>query len=1810
MRIDSIEEFLGEPTDLVQSIPGLSEEGIIRPPDYGKRSEAAKGLTRGMREQTQGFTATAAELGSKRAERAYRRMELEEPYRRNLQPAPGAMNTLVGEAAAGVPEAAKSVTTLVGGGLLAGATGGGSVVASAPFIASIFGRSWGMNVKQGRDMGLDDDSARIYGTVSSALEAVVELSLGPERYMAGFSKQYYQKAAARLALTAGDDVSKRMSRMGLLAILRPTTFAGRAIGAIGEEIGEELVQAPAQEAIDWMIGGKWDLTMSDMAEVVKTTAMRTIPSGLLAGIMGGGVNDILRKEQEYRVRNEPTPQARGSAYMKGGTPTDTVKMDSTMAAMSEILGQRFAPDDVQGALKIIRNVSENLASMDENRLPEEFAETLTIAFERGEVDMAAWHDASEIKDPDARLAAQVDTLKRTPGFGQEYYKVMDRAEAIRMRQENDERERAVFKRGEDETAQALENVVAAPEDGSEVFAVHAYAAMDKATYGDVYKRGVVRQVKIDGNTYSVHARGTVRTPAGGRFVVKPGDLVFVQNDEAIGAQPDLGVDSESTEAKKWESMRRSYLDAAEGLDSDWAYDQRYDQAAMEMTAQEDATAIRAKLELERQQGAEQVRKFEERAAKAEDAGREQVKAKYPENKGAIKDFDQLANAIRFPRQEPAVPETPEQPQARVAENLAALAQRTGIPETMIAQLDRDTQENMLADPEYAQELSAAFLPRLQMQQEMEARKAEPAVQKQQAAQQRINRVRDEVLMRKAMRDAGIEQTRLSADEAGTVRGQYDPGVQTMRFYQNATADDIVHEWFHHITETTGLLPSPMRDALLRAYAPDGRWTGNSAERAVQDFLGYAQSKQVPDGVSADMLRAFEHMRKVMAHTAGETAPMLSDDSLAMFDAWFGMEAENASFLSDARALADRTSQAVAFDKRRDESLFSQAGERAATANVGQATRAEANKALHAAFGSHEAAHDAAVEKFGVKSLTDVPDADLLAWAEQMQAEKPYESAARITEMARAMGYKNYGAMPEHMQEIARRQLNLLDKAMREPEIPVEVRANQTAVDERIKADAQEGLSELAQRPSPFSMDRARPWGGPKALEGVYGVLKAMGKGITKAGKAAGEWMLQTYDTPTILSVLSDGNNNSFFAKKMGGMLYHMGIRYQNHAVASVRKQTEFFNKHGIGKLPDFLGGQVIVADTSMNEERALALALIGRGDVSKNQDGTYSSGQTEALWQSNGHILAGNDQALFESMVKDAWSKVEGHEYLGKMRAAIDEFLAWEHEQINAARSERGMGPIGRVQNYFPILRKGGMFWAQDPQHDELLNAGKREGKIDPQARQQHRHSPMGQEINLDAMSVLNAYRKQADIFVTKEADILHMQRVLDRMADGFRRAGMNAERRALHDQLQSMRYHNGRSTPFSPGELAIRTYNAHYKMFALIGNVSSALRQTFSLPTAGVDLPFGASFKLVHHQARLMAYAVKNMGKLSEGKNMLDGDFYWDMMVKGGSKHPHAKHDPAVIDIEEAVRVMSKWRFMGLPAKDAAMLPQRFFDQITRTASWASAYETRRAELAHETMTEAQKHDIAFRFAEQNKSQTQPAADFDERALIQKGNEYVRTMIPFTGMLFKNWNIAVRHCYLPSKIAFGNGMAKGGHWGAMQEVWHVFAGTEYAKERYGVRTGVGHKVMFAYVIPGMAMGMLARGRPHKDIEEFWKDLFAYNVAMVPIFGPVISGKMLYEGFMTDGAPTYYELINGIGDMFKHIKDGDLNKLTETGLREAAKATGFPNKLLKITKDAASGEYLDRYGKDIDWIKFIDRGVMGFKDEDEGGLRMIRDRLK
>ena len=44
--------------------------------------------------------------------------------------------------------------------------------------------------------------------------------------------------------------------------------------------------------------------------------------------------------------------------------------------------------------------------------------------------------------------------------------------------------------------------------------------------------------------------------------------------------------------------------------------------------------------------------------------------------------------------------------------------------------------------------------------------------------------------------------------------------------------------------------------------------------------------------------------------------------------------------------------------------------------------------------------------------------------------------------------------------------------------------------------------------------------------------------------------------------------------------------------------------------------------------------------------------------------------------------------------------------------------------------------------------------------------------------------------------------------------------------------------------------------------------------------------------------------------------------------------------------------------------------------------------------------------------------------------------------------------------------------------------------------------------------------------------------------------------------------------------------------------------------DATSGEYLDRYGKDIDWIKFIDRGVMGFKDEDEGGLRLIRERLK
>ncbi len=49
------------------------------------------------------------------------------------------------------------------------------------------------------------------------------------------------------------------------------------------------------------------------------------------------------------------------------------------------------------------------------------------------------------------------------------------------------------------------------------------------------------------------------------------------------------------------------------------------------------------------------------------------------------------------------------------------------------------------------------------------------------------------------------------------------------------------------------------------------------------------------------------------------------------------------------------------------------------------------------------------------------------------------------------------------------------------------------------------------------------------------------------------------------------------------------------------------------------------------------------------------------------------------------------------------------------------------------------------------------------------------------------------------------------------------------------------------------------------------------------------------------------------------------------------------------------------------------------------------------------------------------------------------------------------------------------------------------------------YRFFVAFVMPAMALGLVARGRPWKDEDELQEDLFHYLISVVPLAGPAVS---------------------------------------------------------------------------------------------------------
>ena len=100
---------------------------------------------------------------------------------------------------------------------------------------------------------------------------------------------------------------------------------------------------------------------------------------------------------------------------------------------------------------------------------------------------------------------------------------------------------------------------------------------------------------------------------------------------------------------------------------------------------------------------------------------------------------------------------------------------------------------------------------------------------------------------------------------------YDIDAKRAIFYKNATAEDVLHEWFHHV-DLNNLLPDAMRVQMEAAYGITKKSTLAERvayhEKAARDFVNYlkieADTGQIGIDYPEDMKEAFEYLGAVFS----------------------------------------------------------------------------------------------------------------------------------------------------------------------------------------------------------------------------------------------------------------------------------------------------------------------------------------------------------------------------------------------------------------------------------------------------------------------------------------------------------------------------------------------------------------------------------------------------------------------------------------------------------------------------------------------------------------------------------------------------------------------------------------------------------------------------------------------------------------------------------------------------------------------------------------------------------------------------------
>jgi hypothetical protein len=703
-----------------------------------------------------------------------------------------------------------------------------------------------------------------------------------------------------------------------------------------------------------------------------------------------------------------------------------------------------------------------------------------------------------------------------------------------------------------------------------------------------------------------------------------------------------------------------------------------------------------------------------------------------------------------------------------------------------------------------------------------------------------------------------------------------------------------------------------------------------------------------------------------------------------------------------------------------------------------------------------------------------------------------------------------------------------------------------------------------------SQTRAIGGHGPRVIAEY--LANKMTKSLPKDGNTIDGWLKDFTDWHTLMNDLSDGMEDHAIIKTIDAAMMEKDM-----AVSALQSELLVFEKElgeRVGIPPINLHRKMETidgVDKKMSWDKLLHHFAHTRGRIGKNTKGEYSYIPTRDMFMSDMEH-SHHDNTVFENITKRTQELYDNNKEFKQSMDYHDGMYKWFEPRIAEAYEVLTGKKFVKRENYASSLRMGQTFI--DP-------AVVAQSLAKPNVATSRTGKGVTQEARVDAIrkgqpllsygTAMSQYRDAAVVYIGAHPHIMKMEMLIKdaQVMESFEVAGKAGKRKLLQEMIERERFVRGRKDQLTNNEAILRRYMTRFRFASLAGKSVTGALQPFSAFAVAGRLP-GGFFGFKHAYVAAKA-GVGALIDSATGNFNAEGSEVYRTMLRHNSRALHSEATHYQSDMENTGG--SGWRNyqvkIGKGRQTIAqlgMLPIKNGDKVGRFGAWWAAYSYQKNNLTKKGWSEPDADKAAARFAEEEVSATQPAGIVTDRVLAQTGNEYLRSVIPFTGFWMKLNSQMRTDFYRPFKRAVKDSMVDGKFDGMrlMNNLGKVML-TGNAKE-FGANTSMVKKAFWTIGVPTMAIGLLRRNRPPKDEKEFWSDFLVYTWMSVPIIGPIVTNHMAYPD--TDTSPTFFAMIDDAvemaGSTFDDIKNGKPSWDSTEQFIENGKHLGIPVAILKL----------------------------------------------